>query len=180
MISFYYNGLKFIKIYKHLACLQPTYSYFASSSNILINSLILVPSVEIELCSSNPVGIYMFKFNNRNTRTRCAICSKLTIKIPGTCFTPYSSVSVVNFELVNADWEKNKSLINMLNKNWLSTDLWRTPESSSFSFLSPSFINIFITTGNIWKFELLQSLMLTWHSISFFCFNKFFYFKLLL
>ena len=29
-----------------------------------------------------PVGIYMFKVNNRNTRTRCEICSKLTIKTP--------------------------------------------------------------------------------------------------
>ena len=27
-----------------------------------------------------PAGNYMFKFNNRNTRTRCEICSKLTIK----------------------------------------------------------------------------------------------------
>ena len=27
-----------------------------------------------------PVGIYLFKFNNRNTRARCEICSKLTIK----------------------------------------------------------------------------------------------------
>ena len=27
-------------------------------------------------------GIYLFKVNNRNTRTRCEICSKLTIK-PG-------------------------------------------------------------------------------------------------
>ena len=27
---------------------------------------------------SVPVGIYMFKGNNRNTRTRCKICSKLT------------------------------------------------------------------------------------------------------
>ena len=25
-------------------------------------------------------GIYLFKYNNRNTRTRCEICSKLTIK----------------------------------------------------------------------------------------------------
>ena len=30
----------------------------------------------------NPVGIYLLKVNNRNTRTRCEICSKLTIKIP--------------------------------------------------------------------------------------------------
>ena len=29
-----------------------------------------------------PVGYYMFKVNNRNTRTRCEICSELTIKIP--------------------------------------------------------------------------------------------------
>ena len=28
-----------------------------------------------------PAGNYMFKGNNRNTRTRCEICSKLTIKI---------------------------------------------------------------------------------------------------
>ena len=27
-------------------------------------------------------GIYMFKVNNRNTRTRCEICLKLTIKTP--------------------------------------------------------------------------------------------------
>ena len=30
----------------------------------------------------NPVGIYLLKLNNRNTRTNCEICSKLTIKTP--------------------------------------------------------------------------------------------------
>ena len=34
----------------------------------------------------NPAGIYMFKVNNRNTRTRCEICSKLTIKTPERSF----------------------------------------------------------------------------------------------
>ena len=29
-----------------------------------------------------PAGIYLLKVNNRNTRIRCEICSKLTIKIP--------------------------------------------------------------------------------------------------
>ena len=29
-----------------------------------------------------PVAIYMFKVNNRSTRARCEICSKLTIKTP--------------------------------------------------------------------------------------------------
>ena len=29
-----------------------------------------------------PAGIYLLKVNNRNTRTWCEICSKLTIKTP--------------------------------------------------------------------------------------------------
>ena len=32
-----------------------------------------------------PASIYQLKVNNRN-RTRCEICSKLTIKIPATAF----------------------------------------------------------------------------------------------
>ena len=48
----------------------------------------------------------MFKVNNRNTRTRCEIWSKLTIKTPERrYFTPCSSVFIVNFEQVNAGWE---------------------------------------------------------------------------
>ena len=31
---------------------------------------------------SFPAGNYMFKVNNRNTRKRCKICSKLIIKTP--------------------------------------------------------------------------------------------------
>ena len=31
---------------------------------------------------THPAGKYMFKVNNRNTRTRCEICSKVTIKTP--------------------------------------------------------------------------------------------------
>ena len=30
----------------------------------------------------NPAGNNMFKVNNKNTRTRCETCSKLTIKTP--------------------------------------------------------------------------------------------------
>ena len=32
--------------------------------------------------NETPAGIYLLKVNNRNTKTRCAICSKLTMKIP--------------------------------------------------------------------------------------------------
>ena len=31
---------------------------------------------------TNPSDIYLLKFNNRNTRTRCEICPKLTINTP--------------------------------------------------------------------------------------------------
>ena len=48
----------------------------------------------------------MIKVNNRNTRTRCEIWSKLTIKTPERrYFTPFSSVFIVNFEQVNAGQE---------------------------------------------------------------------------
>ena len=35
-----------------------------------------------EICQPYPTNIYWFKVNNRNTRKRCKIWSKLTIKIP--------------------------------------------------------------------------------------------------
>ena len=48
--------------------------------------------------TSYPAGIYLLKVSNRNTKTRCKVCSKLTI----TYFTPCSKVSIVNFEHVIA------------------------------------------------------------------------------
>ena len=42
-----------------------------------------------------PADNYMFKVNNRNTRTRCKIW---------TYFTPCCSVSIVNFGQANAGW----------------------------------------------------------------------------
>ena len=54
-----------------------------------------------------PAGIYLLKVNNRNTRTRFEICSKLTIK------TPCSSVSIINFEHVIAGWENGGAYENV-------------------------------------------------------------------
>ena len=45
-----------------------------------------------------PAGKYIFKVNNRNTRTRCEICSKLTIKTPERRQWRRSVVFIVNFE----------------------------------------------------------------------------------
>ena len=44
------------------------------------------------------VGIYLLKANNRNTRTRCETCSKLTMKTPERRQWRRSDVFVVNFE----------------------------------------------------------------------------------
>ena len=59
---------------------------------------------------NSPGGIYLFKVNNRNIRKRCEICSKLTIEAPEQhqYFTPYSSVSIFNFEHVIAGWDTLK------------------------------------------------------------------------
>ena len=50
------------------------------------------------LLPNYPAGNYMFKVNNRNTRTRCKICSKLTIKTPERRQWRRSGVFIVNFE----------------------------------------------------------------------------------
>ena len=44
-----------------------------------------------------PAGIYLLKVNKRNTKTRCEICSKLTIKTP----ERRSGVFIVNFEHIS-------------------------------------------------------------------------------
>ena len=48
-----------------------------------------------------PAGNYMFKINNRNTRTRCEICSKLKVKTQERHQWRRSAVYVVNFEHIS-------------------------------------------------------------------------------
>ena len=44
---------------------------------IISNQIII-----LEMSYHYPADIYLLKVNNRNSRTRCEICSKLAIKIP--------------------------------------------------------------------------------------------------
>ena len=48
-----------------------------------------------------PAGIYLLKVNNRNSRTRCEICSKLIIKIPERRQWRRSGIFIVNFEHIS-------------------------------------------------------------------------------
>ena len=59
----------------------------------LINFL-SINFVVVNPCSAN---IHLFKVNNRNTRTRSEICSKLGIKAPERRHWPRSDVFIVNF-----------------------------------------------------------------------------------
>ena len=69
-------------------------------------------SVNMSIKDPDPASIYLFKGNKRNTRKRCQICSKLTIKAPEQRhlafllltlkkFHAFSSVSIVAFEQEN-------------------------------------------------------------------------------
>ena len=51
----------------------------------------------------HPAGIYLLKLNNRDTRTRCETCLKLTTNTPERRQWRRSGVFIVNFEHVNAD-----------------------------------------------------------------------------
>ena len=50
---------------------------------------------------ANPAGIYLIKVNNRNTRNRCEICSKLTIKTPERRQWRRSGVFIVSFKHIS-------------------------------------------------------------------------------
>ena len=49
----------------------------------------------------NPANINLFKVNNRNTRKRCKIYSKLTVKTPERRHWRHSGVFIVNFEHIS-------------------------------------------------------------------------------
>ena len=63
-------------------------------NEIMQNGTYLISLIE----SNFPAGNYMFKVNNKNTRTRYKICSKLTIKTPERRQWRHSGVFSVNFE----------------------------------------------------------------------------------
>ena len=63
--------------------------------------LLLSNMMLISLLVDSPADIYLLKFNNKSTRTRCEICSKLTIKIPTRRHRRRSGIFIVNFEHVS-------------------------------------------------------------------------------
>ena len=87
------------------------------SKNLYWKNKILNENNNISFCTTlkcvlHPAGNYMFKVNNKNSRTRCEICSKLTVKT--------SSLLTLNifhilfyFEQVNAGWAVYCTLVTL-------------------------------------------------------------------
>ena len=71
-----------------------------------------------------PENDYSFKVNKRNTRERCEICSKLTIKAPKQSHWRHSRVFGVNVaDWVNADWVQAN---NAYDDTWnLKLKIWK-------------------------------------------------------
>ena len=61
-------------------------------------------SKSLRYCSAKsfyfPTGNYMVKVNNRKTRARCEICSKLAMKTPKLCRCPASIFQNIAFQVL--------------------------------------------------------------------------------
>ena len=99
------NGHVFLNVKAYLTSIYKFLTLSILCRNIYcvtktkINNLETFQSVFIaKIGSSHPVNIYLFKVDNRNTKKRCEICSKVTIKTPEQCQGRRSCVFIVNFE----------------------------------------------------------------------------------
>ena len=79
----------------------------------------------------SPANIYLFKFNNRNTRKKCEMCSKLTIKTPERHHWR-SGVSIVNFERILHLFLV--FLLLNLNKKMLPDEQWNKIDKNGLVF----------------------------------------------
>ena len=106
-----YNKLVFLKylfllLFRHClkndkAVMMIAWRKTGNSEELLKKLFVCCQMAAMPRMSNNteiyPVGIYLLKVNNRNTRTRCEMCSKLTIKTP----VRRSGVFIVNFEHIS-------------------------------------------------------------------------------
>ena len=100
MNDYFTNVIRTLNLKKHFSASNGDPSEFESHINI---KMIHEKYLEIisESFNFNPVDMYMFKVSKRNTRTRCEICSKLTIKTPERHQSRRSGVFIVNFEHIS-------------------------------------------------------------------------------
>ena len=81
------------KTYKLIPPNEACYRYYVNHEKVI--------KVKATFKNSLPAANYMFKVNKRNTRTRCEICSKLTIKISEQRQWHRSGIFIVSFEHIS-------------------------------------------------------------------------------
>ena len=79
-----YKLLKISTVYFHVLHIHTMYLLTEQQTNRQDKtaSLLMMHQKPYDFNSNFPANIYLFKFNNRNTRKRCKICLKLTAKTP--------------------------------------------------------------------------------------------------
>ena len=82
------NSYAFIRFWLTVICSKKSYRYHLTSIIFIYHDTF-------------PPDNSIFKLNNRNTGTKCDICSKLTIKTPDRCQWCRSGVFIVNFEHIS-------------------------------------------------------------------------------
>ena len=90
------------KLIRKIAHTNPIFKTVKTNSDFKFFRLLKIcQDLQLKFPENVPAGIYLFKVNNRNTRTRCELCSKLTIKISERHHWRRSVVFVVNFEHIS-------------------------------------------------------------------------------
>ena len=116
-------------IYGWPLCKNVKVKYFPKEL-VKVNYIITGCKISYSMRRNNPANIYLFKFKNRNTRKRCEVSSKLTIKTPErrhnvvlvfllllwTYFRPFPSVPFLTFnksmlaqKIISFSWSKSIS-----------------------------------------------------------------------
>ena len=127
------------------------------------------------VCPTNLTGNYMFKVNNRNSRTRYAICSELILKArhrhcSGVFIVNFWHiwylVSIFTFEQVNAGWEVTyESLIlsgQYIAVYWQATVIWDKVFKNGASKISDRdswILFSILNTAQKWSFPLKITLV---------------------
>ena len=83
-----------------------------------------------------PANIYLLKVNNRNTRKRCEICSKLTIKtlLKSVSLTRLSNVFIDEFEQVNHFWVLNITKLITIQQSHCVYNLYKSSDVATAEY----------------------------------------------
>ena len=123
---------------------SPLYCYFGTGcgkNNFLI---LLVPAQFYNFNSTYTAGIYLLKVSNKNTRIRCEICSKLTIKIPERRQWRYSGIFTESFVMSGSKINHIKTGIRKVDHSFTSDPFTKLSSRYTHSYIKKLKKDIFL------------------------------------